>query len=262
LILETIVERLLNTTDMLSATDVVLSGTSAGGIGVYQHIDWFAETVAARAHSQDLPAPRVAGVPIEGMFFPKSFPIEFEQFVVGNRAPLDNFFGAYLNLLQDPWMNPACVQHSVEQHLSMSHCFDVSNVVSVIKTPLFILQNRFDKLQIQSLGLCFSCSDSSLPTSWEGSYTRHFGRLQHETVMDIKKALPQTGFFMPSEFHHDENFYKFFDSQAKSIQGMSLRAAFESWYWDKANVMLIEPTCSAGGPCVPNEYVPPRQIFL
>jgi len=125
-------------------------------------------------------------------------------------------------------------------------------MISFTKTPLFIAQNRFDKLLIQDLGLCFTCKADSAATSWSGQYTRFYGALQNATLLEIHKSLPRAGFFVPSEFHHDENFYGFLETEAKVINGMSLRAAFESWYWDRAPVMLIEATCNDDGPCVPS----------
>jgi hypothetical protein len=255
LILETIVEHLLNTTSFGSATHVVFSGSSAGGIGVYHHVDWLADTLTAHAHARSIPAPHVVGVPIEGMFFPKNFPVLYPQFVLGFRKALDDFMSQYVSLLQDAWLAPACLKAAVEGKWPNHLCFDASRTIFYTKTPLFIAQNRFDALQIQDVGLCLGCKESDVPSSWEGEYIRFYGALQQKTLEDIQKALPRTGFFIPSEFHHDENFYRFLDTQEKSIAGKSFRAAFEDWYWHGKSVNLFEPTCNQEGPCTEAKVV-------
>merc|ERR1712176_559178 len=70
----------------------------------------------------------------------------------------------------------------------------------------------------------------------------------NETIVDLSQKMPHSGWFIPSEFHHDENFYSFLESRQRSIGGTSLRAAFEAWYSGRRAV-LVEPTCSNDGPC-------------
>jgi len=254
LIMETLVERLVNTTQFGSATDVILSGSSAGGIGTFHHTDWLADTLERYAKTANQAPPRVVGFPIEGMFFPEKWPVLFEQFIVGNKEPVANFMSQYLALLQEPWFPPACVEASKKEGFPRGDCFDVSKMLYYTKTPLFIGMNRFDKLLIQDLGLCLTCKATDKPSGLQGKYTRFYGARMNETIIDVTRALPRTGWFVPSEFHHDENFYRFLDSKEKSIQGMSLRAAFEAWYNDQRPVVLIEPTCNEDGPCDDGQF--------
>lgn len=250
LILETLVQRLLNNTRFASATDIILSGSSAGGIGTYHHTDWLADLLAARAKANGQASPRVVGFPIEGMFFPEKWPVLVPEFAVGVREPFANFMSQYLALLQNPWYPPACIEASKKEGFKRGDCFDVSRMIKYTKTPLFIGMNRFDPLLIQDVGICLTCKASDKPSGLNGRFIRFYGSIMEQTVIDINRTLPQTGWFIPSEFHHDENFYRFLDSTEKSIQGMSLRAAFEAWYYDRRPIVLLEATCQDGGPCV------------
>jgi len=251
LIIETLVERLLNTTHFGSATDIVLSGSSAGGIGTFHHTDWLADLMTAHARAKNQASPRVVGFPIEGMFFPEKWPVLREAFALGNKAPVANFMSQYLALLQHPWFPPACVEASKKEGFALGDCFDVSRMIYYTKTPLFIGMNRFDALLIQDLGVCLTCKANDKPRSGNGRFTRFYGARMNQTVIDVNRTLPQTGWFVPSEFHHDENFYAFLESKEKSIEGMSLRAAVEAWYYDRRPVVLVEATCDEDGPCVP-----------
>lgn len=251
LILETVLERLLNTTGIGSASDVVLGGSSAGGIGTFHHVDWLADTLAAHARDRDQAAPRVVGFPVEGLFFPQGYPVLFPEFRAGITIPLDGFMSSYLALLQDPWVPPACLEASKADGFNVNLCFDVSRLIRYTRTPLFIAMNRFDTFLIEAIGLCYSCKANATPASSTGKFIRFYGALMNETVASISNALPQTGWFVPSEYHHDENYYHYFLDKEKSINGVSLRAAFESWYLDRRSVVLVEPTCNEDGPCVP-----------
>lgn len=59
-IFEAIVADLRAKAGLGKASDVILSGDSAGGIGVWPNLDWLAE---------QLPAARVVGAPIAGFYF-------------------------------------------------------------------------------------------------------------------------------------------------------------------------------------------------
>jgi len=155
---------------------------------------------------------------------------------------------------QDPWLLPACVEASRKEGFVAEDCFDVSRMVPYVRSPLFILMNRFDKFMIKNMGLCADCQGTEGPTALTGKYIRYFGSLMNTTLLHIAKALPFAGFFVPSEFHHDENFYSLLaggsDEKHKVIGGMTLPQAFEAWHYGNGRrVFLMEPTCQQGGPC-------------
>lgn len=259
LIIETLVERLINQTQFGDASEIVLSGSSAGGIGAFHHTDWLGDRMEAHARQVNAAPPRVVGFPIEGLFFPEKWPVLYEQFIIGNTAPVANFMSSYLKLLQNPWFQPACVDASKRYGFNKADCFNVFTAVNYTMRPLFIGMNRFDKLLVQDLGLCLGCKASDQAGSHRGNFIRFYGARMNQTVLDISKALPQTGWFVPSEFHHDENFYEFLDAREKRINGVSLRSAFESWYHDRKTVRLLETTCQTDGPCNDSVELLPKQ---
>lgn len=255
LIIEAVVDVLLNTTSLGSATDAIFTGTSAGGIGVYHHADWFAGKLASYADIHNHAAPRTAAFPIEGMFFPKNFPVEFPQFALGNRHAISDFMSKYLNLLQYPWLHPGCVEAAKKEKFPEQDCFSISKMFKYTKTPMFMGMNRFDLLMIEIIGLCPPnvCKPDSSPKSAAGQYIRFFGDCVNDSVTAFSQSNPSTAFFITSNFHHDENFYQFFYHTEKIINGVSLRSAFEDWYWGGKKVELLEQTCNSNGPCGPKQ---------
>lgn len=253
LIIEAVVDRLLNLTTLPDATDVILSGTSAGGIGTFHHTDWLAERLAQVADAKHSKPPRVTGVPIEGVFFPENQPVLYETFILGDRSPVTGLFSEYLKLLQDPWLHPGCVAAVKHKgNVALAECFDISKMFQYTVTPSFICMNRFDELEIEDLGLCPKsvCTANAAPSSNGGKYIRYYGAMMNRTVLDMKKSRPGTGFFIPAEYSHDGNFAEFFDYTQRSIGGVSLRNAIEKWYWAREPVELVEgPLCNDDGPC-------------
>lgn len=254
LIIEMVIDRLLNLTTLPHATDVILSGSSAGGIGTFHHLDWLADRMAQVAAARDAKRPRVAGVPIAGAFFPERQPVLYETFILGTKAPYTTLASEYLNFLQDPWLHQGCVAASKKGALPLADCFDISKMFQYTVEPLFICQNRFDKLQMENLGLCpkSDCSSHAAPSSSGGKYVRYFGATMNQTVIDMKasRPSPSIGFFIPAEYDHDGNFEAFFSKNERLIGGVSLRTAIERWYWDRERVELVEgPLCNDDGPC-------------
>eukprot|EP00929_Paragymnodinium_shiwhaense_P039588 TRINITY_DN20781_c0_g1_i2.p1 TRINITY_DN20781_c0_g1~~TRINITY_DN20781_c0_g1_i2.p1 ORF type:complete len:406 (-),score=92.53 TRINITY_DN20781_c0_g1_i2:291-1508(-) len=252
LIIETLIDYLVNTTSFGSATQVVLSGSSAGGIGTFHHTDWLAGVLAKNAQAKGAQPPRVVGMPIEGMFFPEKLPVLFEQFALGNTEPDSSFESKYLNLLFDSWFQPDCVAAAKSEGFSVSDCFNVAKSLLYTKTPLFICMNRFDELIIQELGLCPGsvCKSDASSGSVGGRYIRFYGARMNSTVADLSQKLPHTAWFVPSVFQHDGNFYEGFYDKEIRIQNATLKSAIEGWYWDGRPTVVVEDTCNSDGPCL------------
>lgn len=120
-----------------SATDVVISGCSAGGLSVYLHIDKWAAAIHAAQ-----PSARVVGLADSGFFvdynasgsaltFPERMQWTYEN---------GNISGA---------LSAACLaRFSVEEGWK---CFMAENAVLEVKTPVFALQSYYDSYQILAI---------------------------------------------------------------------------------------------------------------
>mmetsp|Transcript_54628 Transcript_54628/g.152479 ORF Transcript_54628/g.152479 Transcript_54628/m.152479 type:complete len:449 (+) Transcript_54628:3-1349(+) len=272
LILETVLEHLANETGITSAASVVLSGTSAGGIGTFHSADWFGGRLAALSQARGHAPPKFVAMPIAGIFFPINFPVLFEVFELGVVTPYDGVASNFVDFLEGPFIHPGCVAAAKRKHLDLDWCFDVGFMMEHVETPLFVLSNRFDAMHINMFGLCppSVCSGNATANSDGGEFVRFYGQKVNDTVAHLSSKRPSTGFFIPSEFQHDENFGTYFWDEEKAIKGVSLRAAFEVWHKQMLSAMpaataftqpgfvpplstvhLVEQLCDAGGPCHP-----------
>ena len=122
-----------------SATDIILSGASAGGIGTFNNIDFLA---------QKMKGVRVVGNPWGGWYFPKAatYP-QWQQGLPGNFSskPFYTLYHSYLN------------QDCVTQHSSQPwYCgpLSVPQMYPYIRTPVYVAENMFDSNQIYAAGEC------------------------------------------------------------------------------------------------------------
>ena len=103
------------------ATDVVLTGTSAGGLGTYSNIDY----VAGR-----LSGVHVVGVPQAGWYFP--YVATYQRWQAG--LPPE-FNGSHYYNLYHPHLNENCVAAHVKDPWN---CTNVLISYPYIKTRLFV----------------------------------------------------------------------------------------------------------------------------
>lgn len=131
---------LLDNQGMGAATDVVVSGQSAGGIAAYNYIDLFAAALPA--------ATKVSGLMDSGFFLPLDYP------GCDYKSQVDWIFE---NMGSQDYLNPACL---TAQASSPGNCMFAQYMVPVTETPMFGIQSRFDSYQYGYI-LCNS-TDMSL----------------------------------------------------------------------------------------------------
>jgi hypothetical protein len=125
---DAVVSYLLGVAGMASATDVVVSGTSAGGLGVYLNLD------AIRAQIPS--AVRVRGLASAGFFvsYGDDYP---SQMMALARA--QNSSGA---------LSPQCRATMAAKGQPPEACIFPENFAEYLKTPVFALQSEFDTWQL------------------------------------------------------------------------------------------------------------------
>lgn len=112
---------------MNSASEVVVSGQSAGGIAAYNYIDLFAAALPVTT--------KVRGLMDSGFFLPLNYP------GCNYKSQVDWIFQ---NMSSIDYLNPACLATQTNQP---SNCMFAQNMVPVTQTPIFGIQSRFDSYQ-------------------------------------------------------------------------------------------------------------------
>ena len=215
---------------MSAATDVVLSGVSAGGIGTFLHVDNFAAAV---------PNAVVAGYPQAGFF---TVGQTYPEWLLAGANPLSttprpyydtNSFAIVLPVTlaaQQLTAPTACLDYfySLGQPTNISQCALMPFLYRFIRSPLFILENRFDTYQIFLFNVV-----PELPEVVVGEYVFYFGVQMVQTIVgDVlaKEALGALdGFFIPSCLQHD-TYPEPAPSYDGNIDGIQAATVFQGWY--------------------------------
>eukprot|EP00913_Durusdinium_trenchii_P009349 g8786.t1 len=122
LILDAVVEHLVNTTTLRTASSVVFAGSSAGGIGVFHHADWI--TTKLQAAGATLGADGVVVLPMAGLFFPMEWPVLWEEFRWGLEVPVDGFMASWCHLLEESFLHEGCVSAATAAGKPKRECQD------------------------------------------------------------------------------------------------------------------------------------------
>ena len=236
LILNAVLDELVASHGLRDATQIVLSGWSAGGFGVYHNIDW----LAAR-----FPAARVVGAPIAGYEFyawpyggkGNTGPSALADFSAGAMAS-----GAY-NALWQSYVPPACLaDHAADP----GACLLPGLSYGYITTPLFIIEAQGDSVVLMYHDSVPNLKNRKSVTPPVRAYMAGFAANQSVCLAAALAPKSGDGVFNPSCFIHT-GFKNSF-----TINGTGYLDAFRAWLGgasvklaDKCAVgeVLCNPTC-------------------
>ena len=149
-----------------SATHVVLTGDSAGGVGTFANVDWLQTA---------LPSAVVKGAPNAGWFFPGSLasdqpkypndpPSDWAHFSKNESGGrINSTFELVVSQLWEPIVNVECV--AVEAN--PFDCGSVHVAYKYIKAPMFVVENQYDTNQLVAQeGAPRSPPSGSLGATW------------------------------------------------------------------------------------------------
>lgn len=177
------------------ATDIIISGGSAGATTAYLALDFIKEWAGSK--------PRVVGAPDAGFFQ------DTTQFPAGNYWYRDNFAGAFPVWNSSDSLSPLC---KAAYPNNQSLCLMQPYAAKFIETPYIILNSAYDAYQtINERGINCVPSTNGQPVaglpSCNSTQMEEFQayRLSQIASMQDALALPGTGAFVTSCFVHEQN---------------------------------------------------------
>ncbi|KAH0912572.1 hypothetical protein HID58_035893, partial [Brassica napus] len=211
---------------MQKAEQALLSGCSAGGLASILHCDDFRERLPLST--------KVKCLSDAGMFLDAVD-------VSGGRSLRNMYQGVVTvqNLQKD--LSSACTNH-----LDPTSCFFPQNLVSDIKTPMFLLNSAYDSWQVRhSLapspadprGVWEHCkSDISRCNSSQLQFLQEF-RKQMVLALNSFSASPQNGLFINSCFTHCQSEIQdtWFTQDSPKLNGKRVAESVGDWYFDRTN---------------------------
>jgi O-palmitoleoyl-L-serine hydrolase len=155
-VLEAIYDTLLTQHGLAAASDVVIGGTSAGGLSIYLTIDRVAAQIKAAAAAAGNPGIRVTGAPDAGFF------LDIPSFA-GPTVYTPHYQWVAQNQNVTGTINDACVAAVGAVNASETwRCFLAEVTLPYISTPLFITNSLVDAWQASNI-MDLPCTPSSAP---------------------------------------------------------------------------------------------------
>ncbi len=199
-------------------THVLVTGSSAGGIGALMHTDYFGD---------EWPQATVKGAPRCGFFYAGVTALDDAQ--RGAQTP-----AAHLGFIQDwkPWYPRACANATGN---NMSLCTDAHFLYPHLQRPVFIRENQFDTAKLANCG-------------WNGqnaTYLRAWGAWMR-AQLDVIAHSDKDGFYSASCLEHGGNFGW---RSSPVVNGVRMRDAVSNWFFDKGNRSMqnVVDTCAEAG---------------
>lgn len=205
---------------LADAENIVLSGDSAGGIGVWPNLDWFAGMY---------PSTHVVGAPVAGFYFyadPYTGPGHTSSELADFREPAWPQHYALWNSFVDA----DCLR---EQAASPWACILANNTKSYVKTRAFITEAQTDKVVL----LDHDWLPSNLqPQSDVKPYMEEWRN--NMTAATAPRLASGDGFFNPACFVHTG-----FSPEKPLIGGLNFLQVFGNWYFNRSGPKQAADTC-------------------
>ena len=216
-ILDAVYSTLLKTDYGLNrASDIIISGISAGGLTVLLHIDGLADKIRQFSTVK----PKIVGLPDAGFFL--DYPsIEKEK-------PWTPWYKDIYQFQQAKSINEHCQKSFGENAYK---CFMAEHVIHFVKTPLFLVQSLTDSWQGQNIMGFHKYNFLQQPSSVSGkevAYMNSFRAHMLHTELGHFVQKRDTGAFLFTCWEHtsinNDNWNEI------KVDGKSMNEAFTNWH--------------------------------
>lgn len=195
-IIQAAVDNLLQNQGMNNATDVVISGCSAGALAVWMHLDWYRSVIPKHI--------KVAGLPDSGFF------VDFNSYADGYESQMQ---WVYKN--QNISSDSQCLVFYTSAGAEWK-CIFAQYIAPFVKTAVFPLQSKFDSWQIVN----------DLNSTNPVKVNEYGANMTNLFIADVL-VQKENGGFMDSCAHHCGYWGEI------TIQSHTQPTAFQAWYEGK-----------------------------
>jgi len=196
-ILEAMQDDLLEFHGLRDASDVVISGCSAGGLATYLHVDKWADKLRKESTNPDL---HVVGMPDSGWFLDRN-----------SNGYKNKMIQVFALQNASASLDPECLEKYSKKPWK---CYFARYAAPLIRTPIFALQGEYDSWQIFN----------DLGSTKKKKINAYGNAISKTMVKHLINGETQHGMFIDSCQHHCGGWSLFY------INGTSQAQAFQDWY--------------------------------
>eukprot|EP00039_Didymoeca_costata_P011489 m.161580 g.161580 ORF g.161580 m.161580 type:complete len:432 (+) comp15189_c0_seq8:18-1313(+) len=250
---DAVIQDLQQNHGLSAATEVILTGGSAGGLAVFYNLDHFADLLG--------PNVKLTGFPDAG-FFLDAQNVQGEYFYRNNFIAADPVW----NITGSQGTNKACL--ASQPKATAWKCLMAQYIVPYLKTPLYVMNSAYDAYQLPNI-LQTPCPVSTKDKPCNDTQTQQYGKMFKEIVSSVLTASPKNGVFACSCWVHEQN-VNYCSNQGTpncvgwsplesgsmkwgyttKVNGMTPQEAFSAYYFNNTHHSMIDdedqqqnPTC-------------------
>ena len=221
-----ILEAVLNELDTLShlkkATNIILTGESAGGIGVWPNVDWLASRY---------PAARTVAAPIAGFYF-FAYPYQGPKHTSSGLADFRKEAWPSHYKLWNSFVNKECALN-----MSPSYCILANNSFPFVTVESFIIEAQTDKVVLTAHDWVPLDQDPHWSSEIK-SYFEAWSYNMSTALQPSMNVLSKNGVFNPACFIHTD-----FSATSPIINGKNYLQAFQAWYFKEEKAIKYQDDC-------------------
>jgi hypothetical protein len=212
---------------------VILSGDSAGGIGVWMNLDYLAD----RFQSSINPKTRVVGAPIAGFYFYADTPYTGPNHTYSSLANFSEDGMATAYKLWNSYVDQTCLSDKVKNNPPDPYaCTLAAYAYPYIKSRTFIIEAQTDQVVLEAHDWVPSppslCENPELQyvSSWRDEMIQH---LTENHILD--ESSSQSGAFVPACYTHTgfSSSAPLIPSKEEGNKVTNFYEAFSNWYYER-----------------------------
>ncbi len=223
LILEAVLDELDDVGNLKDAKNIILTGESAGGIGVWPNVDWLAERY---------PSARTVAAPIAGFYF-FAYPYHGPEHTSSGLADFRKEAWPQHYKLWDSFVDQDCKDNLGEP----AYCILSNNSFPFINVNAFIIEAQTDKVVLQYHDWIPANQDPN----WSNPIQNYFKQWKNNMTIGLQPSLDEqsnNGVFNPACFIHTT-----FTPTSPILNGMNYLQAFQAWFFKEEESVKLQDDC-------------------
>ena len=216
-ILDAVYDTLLNKYKMDSAKDVIITGSSAGGLTAILHADHIADRIREKNHNN----PNIAAIPDAGYFM--DIPSVDGEYKLQDDFSFKDMYN-FQNIAASSSSALAACRDTYDDKKQAYRCLFPQYIMPFVRTPMFFTQSFADAYQFPNvMGMSPSSSGSDVV-----KYVDNFRSIM---LHSMTNGPSKNGYWLTGCKVHTLSYHSDWFSE-KSINGLQMRYAVYGWYQD------------------------------
>lgn len=216
-IMDAVYDTLLAKYQMNEANDVIITGSSAGGLTSILHADHIADKIREKNHKN----PNIAAIPDAGYFM--DYPSIDGEYKLADEFSFKDMY-KFQNIAASSSSALAACRDTYDNKNTAFKCLFPQYIMPFIRTPIFFTQSFADSYQFPNvMGMDPHASGSDV--------VKYVDKFRSTMLHSMSNGPRETGYWLTGCRMHTLEYHSDWYTD-KDINGMQMRYAMYGWYQD------------------------------